>query len=613
MSEQLAVSVAVTEQTIKETRRMSLLDRVQRKAGEGPALADGAPARDVPMPRPDDAGSLAAEPAPPTFHTPNVPATADPPAPTGWQVRHAPVPQRVAETAVAPTSAGPAVTPPATATPRPGTAGSPNVPSSTLAAMTGPAPSPVRPRPAPPLMMRTTTSAETSDQSPRQTSLLNRTALTRGPLTKPGAGNLYATLRSKVHQRLVEELAGNANTAPPEQVRQRIAELVNELVADQNLTMTRQDKQRVIETVIADVLGLGPLEGLLNDPEVTEIMINKHDQIYVEQQGKLTLSPTTFESNEQLMQVIDRIVSSIGRRVDESSPMVDARLKDGSRVNVIIPPLALRGPTMTIRKFAKEAFTVDDLLAFGTMTADMVRFLRACVRGRLNVVVSGGTGSGKTTTLNLLSSFIPEDERIVTIEDAAELQLRQEHVVTLETRPANIEGRGRVSIRELVINSLRMRPDRIVIGECRGGEALDMLQAMNTGHDGSLTTLHANNAKECIGRLETLVLMAGAELPSRAIREQIGSAVNIIVQQSRMRDGTRKVVSVTEVLGTDGEHVQLQEIFGFRQTGLDEDGKVLGGFAPTGIIPHFFDHLAAEGEGVPLELFQPLQVVGSDS
>ncbi|MBJ7610599.1 MAG: CpaF family protein [Candidatus Dormibacteraeota bacterium] len=453
--------------------------------------------------------------------------------------------------------------------------------------------------------------AEPSDPA-RQASLLNRTALSRGPLTKPGSNNLYAQLRSKVHQRLVEELAGNTGTAPPEQVRQRIAELVNEMVVEQNLTMTRQDKQRVIETVISDVLGLGPLETLLNDPEVTEIMINSYRQIYVEQRGKLSLSAVTFESNEQLMQVIDRIVSSIGRRVDESSPMVDARLKDGSRVNVIIPPLALRGPTVTIRKFAKEAFTVEDLMKFDTVDESMIRFLRACVRGRLNVIVSGGTGSGKTTTLNILSGFIPEDERIVTIEDAAELQLRQEHVVTLETRPANIEGRGKVSIRELVINSLRMRPDRIVIGECRGGEALDMLQAMNTGHDGSLTTLHANNAKECIGRLETLVLMAGAELPSRAIREQIGSAVNIIVQQSRMRDGTRKVVSITEVLGTDGEHVQLQEIFAFHQTGLDEDGNVLGSFGPTGIVPHFFDHLSAEGEGVPIELFQSLQVVGDN-
>jgi pilus assembly protein CpaF len=432
----------------------------------------------------------------------------------------------------------------------------------------------------------------------------------RGPLAKPGAGNLYAQLRSKVHQRLIEELAGSTDSTPPEQVRQRIGELVNEMVAEQNMTMTRQDKLRVIDTVIDDVLGLGPLEVLLHDPEITEIMINSSRQIYIEQHGKLSLSPVTFESNDQLMQVIDRIVSTIGRRVDESSPMVDARLKDGSRVNVIIPPLALRGPTVTIRKFAKEAFTVEDLVTFGSVTDDMVSYLRACVRGRLNVVVSGGTGSGKTTTLNILSGFIPEDERIVTIEDAAELQLRQEHVVTLETRPANIEGRGRVSIRELVINSLRMRPDRIVVGECRGGEALDMLQAMNTGHDGSLTTLHANNPRECVGRLETLVLMAGAELPSRAIREQIGSAVNIIVQQSRLRDGSRKVVSITEVLGCDGGEVQLQEIFTFRQEGLDEDGKVIGAFTPTGATPHFLDYLASEGEVLPSEIFQPLPEAG---
>jgi pilus assembly protein CpaF len=460
--------------------------------------------------------------------------------------------------------------------------------------------------------MSRTGSTEAAPEAHRQSSLLNRTALARGPMVKPGAGNQYAQLRTKVHQRLVEELAGNTTTTEPEQVRQRIAELVNELSAEQNMTMTRTDKVRVAETVIDDVLGLGPLEALLNDPEITEIMINSAKQIYIEQHGKLSLSAVSFESNDQLMQVIDRIVSSIGRRVDESSPMVDARLKDGSRVNVIIPPLALRGPTVTIRKFAKEALTVDDLVTYNSCTDDMIRYLRACVRGRLNVVVSGGTGSGKTTTLNILSSFIPEDERIVTIEDAAELQLRQEHVVTLETRPANIEGRGRVSIRELVINSLRMRPDRIVIGECRGGEALDMLQAMNTGHDGSLTTLHANNARECIGRLETLVLMAGADLPSRAIREQIGSAVNIVVQQSRLRDGSRKIVSITEVLGCEGGEVQLQEIFAYRQSGLDEDGKVIGHFTPTGTMPHFLEHLASEGEGLSEEMFQPMRVVGED-
>ena len=439
----------------------------------------------------------------------------------------------------------------------------------------------------------------------RGASLLNRTGLGR-TIARPGYGS-HAALRSKVHQRLVEELAGNTDSSPPEVVRQRIAELVAEVATETSVTLSRQDRQRVIETIVNDVLGLGPLEDLLANPDVTEIMVNGPRQVYIERHGKITLSDVSFESNDHLMQVIDRIVSSIGRRVDESSPMVDARLKDGSRVNVIIPPLALRGPTVTIRKFAKDALQVEDLVRLSSITDDMMMFLRACVRGRLNVVVSGGTGSGKTTTLNILSSFIPDDERIITIEDAAELQLRQEHVVTLETRPSNVEGRGRVTIRDLVINALRMRPDRIVVGECRGGEALDMLQAMNTGHDGSLTTLHANNPRDCVSRLETMVLMSGAELPSRAIREQIGSAINIIVHQSRLRDGTRKIVSITEVLGSDDTGVHLQELFTFRQTGIDEDGRVLGSFMPTGAIPTFFDHLVTSGEAVPQELFQPEQ------
>jgi pilus assembly protein CpaF len=437
-------------------------------------------------------------------------------------------------------------------------------------------------------------------------SLLNRTGLGRA-MAKGGSAHAYSGLRTKVHQRLVEELAGNERPAP-ETVRQRIAELVTEVAAEQALTLSRQDRAKVVETVVNDVLGLGPLEDLLASEEITEIMINGPRQIYVEQRGRLSLSPVTFESNDHLLQVIDRIVSSIGRRVDESSPMVDARLKDGSRVNVIIPPLALRGPTVTIRKFAKEALQVEDLVKFGSLTDDMARFLRACVRARLNVLVSGGTGSGKTTTLNILSSYIPEGERIVTIEDAAELQLHQNHVVTLETRPANVEGRGRISIRDLVINSLRMRPDRIVVGECRGGEALDMLQAMNTGHDGSLTTLHANNPRECISRLETMVLMAGAELPTRAIREQIGSAVNLIVHQSRLRDGTRKVVSITEVMGTDEDAVRMQEIFTFKQHRVDEDGNVIGVFTPTGAMPQCMEHLIASGEGVPESMFQPVRL-----
>ena len=450
---------------------------------------------------------------------------------------------------------------------------------------------------------------------PQGSQLLSRTGLQRTTMGKSSALQAqYQTLRARVHQELVEELVEVEGTND-EQVVAKLAELVGKVASELNLTLTRQDRQRVIEQLTHDVLGLGPLEGLLADPEISEVMVNGPMQIYVERHGRLTISPVQFESNDQLLQVIDRIVSSIGRRVDESSPMVDARLKDGSRVNVIIPPLALRGPTVTIRKFAKDPFTVQNLIDFGTWTPEMVDLITACVRARLNVIVSGGTGSGKTTTLNILSSFIPNDERIVTIEDAAELQLRQEHVITLETRPANVEGRGAVHIRELVINSLRMRPDRIVVGECRGGEALDMLQAMNTGHDGSLTTAHANSPNDCLNRLETMVLMAGAELPSRAIREQIASAVNVIVHQSRMRDGTRKVTNITEVLGFDGQRVDTQDIFVFKQTGVDGDGRVLGSHVATGVVPSFLEHLHASGENVDVSIFQPLRpaVVGGHS
>jgi pilus assembly protein CpaF len=437
------------------------------------------------------------------------------------------------------------------------------------------------------------------------TPLSTRTGLSRSGMGKLSAlQTQYVELRSRVHGRLVEELVETENNTH-DAVVAKLAELVQEVAGELNLTLTRQDRQRLVEALTNDVLGLGPLEQLLSDPEITEIMINGAGKIYVEQHGRLTRSSVTFESTNQLMQVIDRIVSSIGRRVDESSPMVDARLKDGSRVNVIIPPLALSGPTMTIRKFSKDPLQISDLINFGSATQEMMDFLRACVRSRLNVVVSGGTGSGKTTTLNILSSFIPDDERIVTIEDAAELQLRQDHVVTLETRPPNVEGKGAIHIRELVINSLRMRPDRIVVGECRGGEALDMLQAMNTGHDGSLTTAHANSPYDCLSRLETMVLMAGADLPSRAIREQIASAIQVIVQQSRLRDGTRKITNITEVLDFDGERVQMQDIFTFKQTGVDEDGKVLGALVPTGVVPRFLEHLKAFGEGVDEAMFNP--------
>jgi pilus assembly protein CpaF len=414
----------------------------------------------------------------------------------------------------------------------------------------------------------------------------------------------FAKLKSKVHARLVEEMQ-DEESAEREDIVAKITELTNEILAQTNTPMPRNERARLIESLINDVLGLGPLEQLLNDPEITEIMINGPRQIYIEQNGRLTMSPVTFETTGQLMQVIDRIVSSIGRRVDESSPMVDARLKDGSRVNVIIPPLSLTGPTMTIRKFAAEKYTIDDLIRFNSVTREMAEFLRACVRSRLNLLVSGGTGSGKTTTLNIMSGFIPEDERIITVEDAAELQLHQEHVVTLESRPANVEGRGRISIRDLVINCLRMRPDRIVVGECRGGEALDMLQAMNTGHDGSLTTIHANSPQDTMNRLETLVLMAGAELPSRAIREQIASAIDIVVQQSRLRDGTRKIVNITEVTGIENEKVAIQDIFNFKQTGVDGEGRVQGFFTATGIVPQCMEHLMESGEEVPISIFEP--------
>ena len=585
---------------------MSLLDRVQRKAEEGSPPGTGASQPASPASYP----ALVGTPPQPAPAGPTDPADSAP----AWSLR---------------VSLGTPAAPAA-----------PPRPAPDPSAFTLPAPAPA-PAPAAPLLGRTGNSRVGAD-SPRSTSLLSRTGdaratgeagrpspllgrggepaapgegnrptslLSRTGIPRPGHGRgplgaMYAQLRSRVHQRLVEELAGNTNSAPPEVIRQRIAELVNEVILELALTMSRQDRQRVVETLIHDVLGLGPLEDLLDNVDIAEIMVNGPGQIYVEEHGKLIRSPVTFESNEQLMQVIDRIVSSIGRRVDKSSPMVDARLKDGSRVNVIIPPLALRGPTVTIRKFAKEAFTIDDLIRFGTLTNSMATFIRACVRGRLNVVVSGGTGSGKTTTLNVLSSFIPEDERIVTIEDAAELQLNQEHVVTLEARPANVEGRGQVTIRDLVINALRMRPDRIVVGECRGGEALDMLQAMNTGHDGSLTTLHANNPRDAISRLETMVLMSGAELPSRAIREQIASAVNIIVHQSRLRDGTRRIVSITEVLGTGPDGVVMQEIFAFRQRGIEpETGRVLGELGPTGAVPQNLDHLTAQGEPVSEAMF----------
>src|SRR3979411_776341 len=413
-------------------------------------------------------------------------------------------------------------------------------------------------------------------------------------------------IKNRLQARLIAASAEDSGDEDREQRAAKITDALTAVIAERGLSLTKPEKQRLLDSVRNDFLGLGPIEALISDPTVTEIMVNGPDQIFVEHKGKLTLSTVQFESEDQLRRPIDRIVSTIGRRIDEGSPMVDARLKDGSRVNVIIPPLSLNGPILTIRKFSKTPYQVSDLVKFGSFTDPMAAFVKACVRSRLNMLVSGGTGSGKTTTLNVLSSFIPEEERVVTVEDAAELQLNQEHVVTLESRPATVEGRGRIAIRDLVVNALRMRPDRIVVGECRGGEALDMLQAMNTGHDGSLTTIHANSPRDSLNRLETLVLMAGAELPSRAIREQIASAIDIVVQQSRLRDGTRKIVNISEVVGIDENGIKIQDIFMFKQTGIDPEGGVKGYFTATGIIPKYFDHLQSSVEGVSKDLFTPV-------
>lgn len=368
--------------------------------------------------------------------------------------------------------------------------------------------------------------------------------------------------------------------------------------------LSQADKQKVVRYVYDEIFGYGPINPLIHDPTVSEIMVNGSQQVYVERDGKIVKTEITFRDDAHILHTIDKIITPLGRRIDESSPMVDARLPDGSRVNAIIPPLAIKGPSLTIRKFAADPFTSEDLISFGTMTREIARLFKSAVRARLNILVSGGTGSGKTTTLNVLSSFIPDQERIVTIEDAAELQLRQEHVVTLESRPPNIEGKGKITIRDLVINSLRMRPDRIVVGEVRGGEALDMLQAMNTGHDGSISTLHANNPRDALARLETMVLMAGMDLPLRAIREQIASAINLIIQQSRLPDGSRKIVKVTEVAGMEGDIITMQDLFVFNQAGFNEKGLIIGKHVPTGIIPRCMDKLQAYGENLPTDLFE---------
>lgn len=388
------------------------------------------------------------------------------------------------------------------------------------------------------------------------------------------------------------------------ELRRQCDEMVREILAETEADVLWEiDQEILIKDILDEALALGPLEDLMEDAEVTEIMVNRKDQIYVEKSGKIILSPKIFNSDMSLLGIISRIVSPIGRRIDESSPMVDARLNDGSRVNAVIPPMALNGPCITIRKFSKDPFTVDNLVGFNTISRSIAEFLKVCVENRKNVVISGGTGSGKTTTLNILSSFIPEDERIVTIEDAAELQLSQDHVVRLESRPPNIEGKGEIKIRHLVKNALRMRPDRIVVGECRGGETLDMLQAMNTGHDGSLTTAHANSPIDMLSRLETMVMMSGEDLPSRAIREQIAAAVDIVVQQTRLTCGSRKITYVSEVTGIEDDKIMLQDIFYFKQEGFDASGKTRGQFIATGWIPDFLQDLLNRGIDVDMSIF----------
>lgn len=421
------------------------------------------------------------------------------------------------------------------------------------------------------------------------------------PSAAPQAGS-YFDLKTRVQNRLLAELDPSLDITKTDDVRKTIQSLFEQILSEENIVLSRPERGRLFEQISAEILGLGPLQPLLEDESVTEIMVNGAKNIYIERKGKIHRVPVTFESNDHVMRIIDRIVAPLGRRIDESSPYVDARLADGSRVNAVIPPISLVGPTLTIRKFAKVPISLEQLVQYGTITPEALQFLKACVESRLNVVISGGTGSGKTTLLNILSSFIPSDERILTIENAAELQLRQEHVVTLESRPANIEGRGEITIRQLVVNALRMRPDRIIVGEIRDDAALDMLQAMNTGHDGSMTTLHSNSPRDTLSRLETMTMMAGMELPIRAIREQVTSAIDLVIHQERMRDGSRKVTNITEVTGMEGDVITTTDIFAFEQTGY-ENGKVLGRLRPTGLRPKFMEKIEAAGIHLPPSIF----------
>lgn len=415
----------------------------------------------------------------------------------------------------------------------------------------------------------------------------------------------YQTLKTRIHRRLIERLdLSNIDMIDPELLRKEVARAIESLIEDEKIPLSQKERETLIVDIIHETFGLGPIEPLLSDPDVSDILVNRYNQVYIEKFGRLSKVDVHFRDDNHLMQIIDRIVSKVGRRVDESSPYVDARLPDGSRVNAIIPPLALDGPVLSIRRFGVDPLKMTDVLSFGSLNQNMALFLEACVKARLNVLISGGSGTGKTTLLNILSEFIPHTERVVTIEDSAELHLKQEHVVRLETRPPNIEGRGEVTQRDLVRNALRMRPDRIIVGEVRGGEALDMLQAMNTGHDGSLSTIHANTTRDAMARLETMVLMAGMELPERAIREQISSAIHIVIQLSRFSDGSRKITSISEVTGMEGLTIVMQEIFEYKRRGIAPDGRVLGDFLPTGVRPRVSDRFKTMGIDIPANIFE---------
>jgi pilus assembly protein CpaF len=417
-------------------------------------------------------------------------------------------------------------------------------------------------------------------------------------------------LKASIHRRMLERLnLKSIDSVAPDALRAQIRQIITSLVAEENIPLSEGERLSLEEEVINETFGLGPIEPLLHDPDVSDILVNTHRSVYVERFGRLELTDVRFDDDDHLMRIIDRIVSRVGRRIDESSPLVDARLPDGSRVNAIIPPLSLDGPILSIRRFGVRTLDMNDLLELGSMSPGMAELLKGTIKSRLNVLIAGGTGSGKTTLLNALSAYIPGDERIVTIEDAAELQLLQPHVVRLETRPPNIEGEGRVTQRELVRNALRMRPDRIIVGEVRGDEVLDMLQAMNTGHDGSLTTVHANSARDALHRLETLMLLSGVNLPSQAMREQISAALDVIIHVARMSDGTRRVVSVGEIVGMEREVVAMQEILVFRKVGISQDGKVMGQYEATGVRPKFADRLAVNGVNVPSSLFREKQVI----